>query len=222
MKDLTLLKTRWNKGILTLFLPLSQIQHRRHPTHSSWSCHMCKMYVIHTFTNKNKSEILSFPFYVISNLDAKKRGVLNTQKKSFIMWHCEVIIRSLLYFVSSRERPWRHWAYPTDTRCKTHRLCVNPGVPFWTREKTHKLRARWQASTYAMHADGHGRSRGETKYNQVALRILCRILCKAIYECDNSSSHYYYLPTRSNGSEVTQFQTTDPNNPAKKSYGGGS
>ena len=34
-----------------------------------------------------------------------------------------------------------------DTRCKTHPLSVNPGVPFWTCEKLHKLRARWHASS---------------------------------------------------------------------------
>ena len=40
MKDLTMLKTIWNKGIWTLFLPISQKQHPWHPTHSSWSCHI--------------------------------------------------------------------------------------------------------------------------------------------------------------------------------------
>ena len=40
MKDLTMLKTIWNKGFLTLFLPISQKQHPRHPTYSSWSCHI--------------------------------------------------------------------------------------------------------------------------------------------------------------------------------------
>ena len=34
-------KTIWNKGILTLFLPISKKRHPRHPTHSSWSCHNC-------------------------------------------------------------------------------------------------------------------------------------------------------------------------------------
>ena len=42
MKDLTMLKTIWNEGIWTLFLPISQKQHLRHPTHSSWSWHICK------------------------------------------------------------------------------------------------------------------------------------------------------------------------------------
>ena len=43
VKDLTMLKTIWNKGFGTLFLLISQIQHPRHPrhpTHSSWSCHI--------------------------------------------------------------------------------------------------------------------------------------------------------------------------------------
>ena len=40
MTDLTMLKTIWNKGIWTLFLPISQKQHPQHPTHSSWSCHI--------------------------------------------------------------------------------------------------------------------------------------------------------------------------------------
>ena len=42
---------------------------------------------------------------------------------------------------------------PKDTRCRTHHLCVNPGVPFWTREKKHKLRARWQVSSSGIRAD---------------------------------------------------------------------
>ena len=41
MKDLTMLKTICNKGIWTLFLPISQKHHSRHPTHSPWSCHIC-------------------------------------------------------------------------------------------------------------------------------------------------------------------------------------
>ena len=41
MKNLSMLKTIWNKGIWTLFLPISQKQYGRHPTHSSWSCHIC-------------------------------------------------------------------------------------------------------------------------------------------------------------------------------------
>ena len=42
---------------------------------------------------------------------------------------------------------------PKDARCKTHPLCVNPGVPFWTREKTHRLLVRWQASSPGIRAD---------------------------------------------------------------------
>ena len=33
-------KTIKNKGIWPLFMPISQKQYLRHPTHSSWSCHM--------------------------------------------------------------------------------------------------------------------------------------------------------------------------------------
>ena len=40
-----------------------------------------------------------------------------------------------------------------NTRCKMHPLCVNVGVPFWTREKTHMLHARWQASSSGIRAD---------------------------------------------------------------------
>ena len=32
-------KNNINKGIWTLFLPISQKQYHRHPTHSAWSCH---------------------------------------------------------------------------------------------------------------------------------------------------------------------------------------
>ena len=42
---------------------------------------------------------------------------------------------------------------PKDTRCKTHPYCINHGVPLWTRETTHKLRARWQASLSGIRAD---------------------------------------------------------------------
>ena len=40
-----------------------------------------------------------------------------------------------------------------NTRCKMHPLCVNLGVPFWMREKTHKLCAWWQASSSGIRAD---------------------------------------------------------------------
>ena len=46
MKDLTMLNTIWNKGNGTLFLPISQKQHPRHPTHSSWSCHNLAFFVL--------------------------------------------------------------------------------------------------------------------------------------------------------------------------------
>ena len=47
MKNLAMLKTIWNKGIWTLFLPIFQKQHPQHPTHSSWSCHIyCTMWFI--------------------------------------------------------------------------------------------------------------------------------------------------------------------------------
>ena len=35
------MKAIWNKGIWTLFWPISQKQHPWHPTHFSWSCHIC-------------------------------------------------------------------------------------------------------------------------------------------------------------------------------------
>ena len=59
-----------------------------------------------------------------------------------------------------------------NTRCKTHLLCVNLGVPFWTREKTHKLRERWSTrlSVFLRNTRWrHGRSRGETKYRHFAV-----------------------------------------------------
>ena len=52
-----------------------------------------------------------------------------------------------LYFVSSRERPWRrHWSRPRIHAARRI-LYASICVPFWTREKTHKLRAQWQALT---------------------------------------------------------------------------
>ena len=47
MTDLTRLKTIRNKGIGTLFLPISQNQYRRHPTLFSWSCHIWVWMVKH-------------------------------------------------------------------------------------------------------------------------------------------------------------------------------
>ena len=57
---------------------------------------------------------------------------------------------NILYFVSSRERPWRHWACQ---RIHAARRILYLGVPFWTREKTHRLRARWQAPSSGRRAD---------------------------------------------------------------------
>ena len=57
-----------------------------------------------------------------------------------------------LYFVSSRERPWHHWARPRIHAARRIH-CVNLGAPFWTCEKTHKLLERWQASYSGIRAD---------------------------------------------------------------------
>ena len=40
MTKLSILQTIQNKRIWIMFLPLSQKQYLRHPTHSSWSCHI--------------------------------------------------------------------------------------------------------------------------------------------------------------------------------------
>ena len=51
-----------------------------------------------------------------------------------------------------------------NTRCKTHPLCVNPGVPFWTWENTQVAHA--MTSVFLRNTRWcHGRSRGETKYS---------------------------------------------------------
>ena len=38
---------------------------------------------------------------------------------------------------------------PKDTRCKTHLLCVNPGVPFWTRKNNTQV-ARSSSPEYVL------------------------------------------------------------------------
>ena len=37
-------KQTWNKGIWTLFMPISKTT-SRHPTHSSWSCHIFELWI---------------------------------------------------------------------------------------------------------------------------------------------------------------------------------
>ena len=62
-----------------------------------------------------------------------------------------------------------------DKRCKTHYLCVNPGIPFWTLEKTRVITSvllcitRWR----------HSRSRGETKYSCI-ISLLIKALQSSI------------------------------------------
>ena len=62
-------------------------------------------------------------------------------------------IKKMGVYTLSHSENDRDVTEPKDTRCKTRPLCVKPGVPFWTREKTHKLRARWQASSSGIRAD---------------------------------------------------------------------
>ena len=71
-----------------------------------------------------------------------------------------------IYFVSSREQPWRHWANEMEIRCKTNPLIMRPSRDSFLNacENTHVTRTiigiflwntRWR----------HGRSQGETKYD---------------------------------------------------------
>ena len=91
-------------------------------------------------------------------------------KKNPILW---LIPRTTVTSLSS----------PKDTRCKTHHICVNAGVPFWTRDKTHKLRARWKASLSGIRADVTVvRTRGETKYIDLGI-VYCLSECENISNC---------------------------------------
>ena len=53
-----------------------------------------------------------------------------------------------LYFLSSREWPWRHRARPKIHAARRLLMRQYWCVSFWTREKTHKLRVTWQASFF--------------------------------------------------------------------------
>ena len=144
----------WN-----LFLPISQKQYGRHPTHSSWSCHISlKHYLWHpshsswschsTCTGvKLWCFISCVPFtgYYCSiqwfpTLPNRCRDSTNTIPCGHtIPWsHREVQTSNSILCLISRTTV-TSLSVPKDTRGKTHPLCVNPGVPFWTREKTHKL-----------------------------------------------------------------------------------
>ena len=59
------------------------------------------------------------------------------------------ILRSL-YFVSSRERPWRHWACP---RIHAARRIHYASIPVFLFEHVKKLRARRPASSSGIRAD---------------------------------------------------------------------
>ena len=56
-----------------------------------------------------------------------------------------------------------------DTRYKTHPLCVNSGVPFWTREKTHKFRARWPAQRLCLECALTSRSFSTLQLNPLSV-----------------------------------------------------
>ena len=72
--------------------------------------------------------------------------------QTYITFLTEIVMHllhknTLLYFVSSRERPWRHWV---RLRIHTARRILYASIPvffFWTCEKAHKLRARWHVIT---------------------------------------------------------------------------
>ena len=68
----------------------------------------------------------------------------------------------LLYFVSSRERPWRHWA---RSRIHGTRGILYASIPVFLNTWENTQVARAMISVFLWNARWrHGRSRGETKY----------------------------------------------------------
>ena len=55
---------------------------------------------------------------------------------------------TILHSVSSRERPWRHWSRPRIHAARPILYASISAFLFEMCEKTHKLRARWQASVF--------------------------------------------------------------------------
>ena len=45
IKDLTMLKNNMKQRNFNPVLPIPKKQHPRHPTHSSWSCHICDLFL---------------------------------------------------------------------------------------------------------------------------------------------------------------------------------
>ena len=83
---------------------------------------------------------------------------------------------------------------PKDTRCcKTHPLCVNPGVPFWTCEKTHKLRVRWQASSSGIRADVTVVLEVRQSLTTISIHPLLRFASKIMSIFLMKSQHSYVL-----------------------------
>ena len=68
---------QYKKGIWTLYLPISQKQHRRHPTHFSWSCNVWP---------------LIFYFHFFPRLAGDKRTW--SDKRRSVAWRsCNVLMR---------------------------------------------------------------------------------------------------------------------------------
>ena len=96
-------------------------------------------------------------------------SVCNFRRRVFESKHIENYSNTLLYFVSSRERPWRHWARPRthaarrilflrQSRCSFLNVWDNtqvarPMTSVFTRN------TRWR----------HSHSRGETKCSNIVL-----------------------------------------------------
>ena len=87
-------------------------------------------------------------------------------------------LKLILYFVSSKERPWpSSLSAPKDTRCKTHPWCINDNVPFWKCESTKVARAITSIFLWKTHwRHGHAQVRQS-------------IVVPDNDDCDNEDSH---------------------------------
>ena len=95
------------------------------------------------------SMLYSDPLVLIQICDRKIKSVLTAPDERASIGKLQFLSHSILYLIP--RTTVTSLRAPKFTRCKTHPLCVNPGVPFWTRELTHK-RARWQASSSGIRA----------------------------------------------------------------------
>ena len=126
-----------------------------------------KMYILNNYDKFHDMCVVwkLVPFAKTSDTQAWDKPSVHQYKGRLIKW--PIPLKNVyLYFVSSWERPWHHWARP---RIHAARRILYASIPVFPLERVRKHTTRAMTSVFLWNTHWrHGRSRGETKHSQSA------------------------------------------------------